>query len=110
MKTYRKQSLIAIAFVVIFSGFSNPSFADGFSKKIGYSDLDLDQPANVAVLYERINKAANTVCTDTTAIWGYHRRNFNRCFEKTVTKAVSGINNDALTALHQGLVTKVVKR
>ena len=110
MKTNLKQSLIAVALMVIFSGFSNPSLAGGFSKKIGYSDLDLEQPADVAVLYERIKHAAKIVCTDKTAIWGYHRRNFNRCYQRVVNKAVTSMDNNMLTTLHPGQENRVAKQ
>ena len=79
---------------------------------VNYSDLNLEQPKDVAVLYERIQYAARLVCKDVTAtwIWGYHRKNFNRCFQGVVNTAVMRIDNTTLTALHQGQSESVAKR
>ena len=110
MKTYYKHSIQAVILSTVLLATSNISLAGGYYKKIGYSDLNLEQPADVGVLYERIKSAAHVVCTDSTAIWGYHRKSFNRCFKKTVDKAVESINNSVLTKLHRGHEQAVAKR
>jgi len=110
MRTYLKQSVITITLATALSGLSSPSFAGGFFKKINYADLNLDQPGDVTVLYGRIQDAAGLVCKDKTAIWGYHRKSFNRCFEQTMDKAVMRIDNTALTLLHRGQNESVAKR
>lgn len=110
MKTYYKHSIQAVILSMVLLGTSNNSPAGGYYKKIGYSDLNLEQPADVGVLYERIKSAAQVICTDSTAIWGYHRKSYNRCFKKTVDKAVKSIDNSVLTKLHQGQEQAVTKR
>ena len=110
MKTYCKSSFRAIMIGVVLITLSNPSLAESSNRKIGYTDLDLEQQADVAVLYDRIKTAARIVCTDSKATWGFHRKAFNRCYLKTVDKAVTGMNNSILTSLHKGQEVKVARR
>jgi UrcA family protein len=63
------------------------------------ADLNFDRPGDVAVMYERINSAAEQVC---------HRRALNgsyvvspsdeHCVTDTVEKVVAGINRAPLTS------------
>ena len=110
MKTYFNQSIIAVALSVVLAGLSTPVFAERSFVEVNFADLNLAQPSDVAALYERIQVAARQVCKDDTAIWGYHRRAFNRCFERTMDKAVIRIDNPALTSLHLEGNQSVVKR
>lgn len=110
MKSFIEKSVIAVILSVILPGLCGPSFAGEYYAKVNFADLDLDQPGDVAVLYDRIQDAARTVCTDDTATWGYHRKAFDRCFGRTVDKAVTGIGNSTLTALHAGQNIPVAKR
>ena len=107
MKKYFNQLVIALALVL--AGLSSPVFAGRSSEKVDFSDLNLNQQRDVAVLYERIQSAAEQVCKDDTAIWGYHRKAFHRCFARTMDKAVSQVDNPALTAYHLDRHQQVAK-
>jgi len=61
MKTLVEKSVIAIILSVALTGFKSPAFAEGPSKKISYADLNLEQPSDVTILYERIQAAAEKV-------------------------------------------------
>ena len=111
MKTYFKQSIIVLVLSLACMGWSNPSFAGSDIKWVKFSDLNLDKPGDVTVLYKRIQKAATDVCIgDMPYTWGYHRRAFNRCFRRTMDKAVMKVDNPALTSYHLDRNQNVVKR
>ena len=103
MKTLFEQSVIAVAISIALLGTSSLTFADGYSKKISYADLDLNQSSDVAVLYERIQAAARKVCKESSAPHdGHHRRNYERCYQGAVDLAVKEVSHFALAALHEG--------
>ena len=112
MKTYLNQLIIALTLSLAIAGWSNPSLAGGYHQAVNYSDLNLDRPGDVAVLYARIQGAARTVCKiSMSATWDYSLiTHYHQCVQATVDKAVRGVDNDALTALHQGWMEKVAKR
>lgn len=112
MKTFLKQAVIVLTLAIALSGWSSPSLAEGYHQEVNYSDLNLDQPGDVAVLYKRIQGAARTVCKlDTATTWdGSLMTHYIQCIQAAVDKAVHGVDNDALTALHQGRMEKVAKR
>jgi UrcA family protein len=85
------------------------AYADDTSIDVGHGravvhlgDLNFDRPGDVAVMYERINTAAEQVC---------HRRALNgsyvispsdeNCVTDTVQKVVAGINRAPLTSFSQ---------
>ena len=112
MKTYFNQSIIALALSLAVAGWSNPSFAGGYHQAINYSDLNIDRPGDVAVLYARIQRAARTVCRlSMSATWDSSQiTHYHQCLQATIDKAVQGVDNDALSALHQGQMGRIAKR
>ena len=111
MKTYFNQSIIALALALALAGLSNPCFAESNVKWVKFSDLNLDKPGDVVVLYKRIQKAATDVCVGNLPYtWVIHRKAFNRCFQRTVDKAVMKIDNPALTSYHLDRNQNVAKR
>ena len=111
MKTYLNQSVIALILSLAITGWSNPSFAGQYHRKINYTDLNLDQPGDVAILYARIQRAARLVCRRERARWDeFVMTHYQQCLQMTVDKAVHDVNLDALTALHRGQMESVVKR
>ena len=110
MNSYLNKLVVITILSIALTGLSCPSIAGQFLKRVNYSNLNLDRPGDVTVLYERIQDAARLVCKDDTATWGFHRKAFNRCFERTMDKAVMRVGNGALTALHQGQIESVAKR
>jgi UrcA family protein len=63
------------------------------------ADLNLDRPADVAVLYERINLAAEQVCHQRALNGAYVLSpSYDRCVSDTVDKVVANINRAPLTS------------
>ena len=112
MKIYCNRLIIALTLSLVITGWSSPSLAGGYHQAVNYSDLNLDRPGDVAVLYARIQGAARTVCKiSMSATWDNSLiTHYRQCIQATVDKAVHGVNNDALTALHQGRMEGVAKR
>ena len=110
MKTYFNQSVIVLILSLAITGWSNPSFAGQYRRKVNYADLNLDQPGDVAVLYARIQKAARLVCRRDMARWDeFVMTHYQQCLQMTVDKAVHDVNQDALTALHRGQMGSIAK-
>jgi UrcA family protein len=62
-------------------------------------DLNLDRPADVAAMYERINDAAEQVCHQRALNGSYViSPGYERCVTDTVEKVVAGINREPLTS------------
>ena len=72
------------------------------SRKVNFADLNLDSPAGARVLYQRIQSAARAVCGMSEYRTTFEQRNASRkCYQEAITGAVSQINSETLTALHQ---------
>lgn len=76
--------------------------ADAPALKVKIGDLDLDKPAGVAVLYERLQFAASKICGP-ESITGSRLsvREQRDCLKSTVDNAVRNIDKPLLTAYHQ---------
>jgi UrcA family protein len=71
------------------------------SRQVNYSDLNLDQPAGAAVLYNRLSSAAHVVCKP---FEGKALVNFKRhrtCVAKAISTAVRDVNAPTLTNLYR---------
>ena len=81
---------------------ADSDFQTGSSVKVKFGDLNLGTAEGVQVLYKRIEKAARRVCNDDAEPgdprWHSHWR---YCYKTAVAKAVSDVNNQWLTAMHQ---------
>lgn len=103
--------VIAMTLTTALLGASGPTLAEETGKTVSYADLDLDNPADVAVIYERIQDAARMVCRDSAAPWdGQSTKHFNKCFQETVNAAVQDVNNFELSALHQRITKEIAGR
>jgi UrcA family protein len=73
------------------------------SLTVHFADLDLNRPADVAMLYHRIKVAAARVCGP-RELGGPHiaSTDFYHCVTDTVDRAVSTLDRPVLTAYHQG--------
>jgi UrcA family protein len=116
MNTMIKRSIGAFALSIAFTTTSLPvqageSAATGESNiKVKFRDLDLSKPEGVAALYQRIERSARLVCTDSSSPWDAGRvETFKRCYQGAIEDAVSSINQPQLTALHQSKTTKPVQ-
>jgi UrcA family protein len=68
---------------------------------VGYKDLNLDQPRDVARLFGRISSAADRVCGPSSYA-GYPKSAlYQSCYSDAVARAVARIDHPALTAYSQ---------
>jgi len=105
--------VVAMTLTTALLGASGQALAGEISKTVSYTDLNLNNHADVAVLYERIQDAARTVCKDGSAAWYPNprsTRHFDQCMQVTIDKAVRNVNNFELTALHQRNRKEIAKR
>jgi UrcA family protein len=64
---------------------------------VQFADLDLDRPADVAALYERINSAAEQVCHQRALNGSYViSPRYAHCVSDTIATAVTRINRASL--------------
>ena len=68
-----------------------------------YGDLDLNRPADAALMMRRIDRAALEACGASVNSVRDMRRAVREsaCFRETLDRTVSALNAPALTALHQ---------
>jgi UrcA family protein len=100
--------LISAALALLVLGAEGALFAAGAaadevrSLNVRYADLNLDRPADVARLYQRIRLAAEDVCGP-RLLTGSHlpAAGYQRCFADAVAQAVARVDRPALSAYHQ---------
>jgi UrcA family protein len=114
MSTLIKRSMVALAFAGLVSGLALPAQADEASSepsiKVKFRDLDLSKPEGAAALYQRIERSARLVCTDSSSPYDAGRvETFKRCYEGAIQDAVASINQPQLTALHRAKTEKPVQ-
>jgi len=68
---------------------------------VHYSDLDLSKPQAVEVLYGRIEKAAQRVCTDSGWRRVDERVKERQCIAQTMAETVAKIPSQRLAALYK---------
>ena len=111
MKTLIGQTLISMTLTLALLAVAPASFAAGPSKRVEFNDLNLERPADVAILYERIQEAARKVCETRSTPWEmYQDKVIEECIKDTVDAAVEDVNYYALTALHKGQRESVAGR
>jgi UrcA family protein len=102
------RTLIAAALALLICGAEAALFATAASAaevhslSVRYADLDLDRPADVARLYQRIRVAADNVCGP-RVLSGSNLPlpDYQRCFADAVAQAVVRVDRPALSAYHQ---------
>ena len=103
MKTLIGKTLVTITLMVGLAGVTIPTFAAQPSKTVNFSDLNLEKPADVAILYQRIQQAARRVCEKKSTPWEmYQDKVIEECIKVTVDAAVKDVDYFALTAMHKG--------
>ena len=85
------------AFVASFSAVSTADPTSSASITVKYSDLDIASPSGARVLYERIRAAAQSACN---YFWFNTDADEARCLQNTIAKAVTKVNQPALTAVY----------
>jgi UrcA family protein len=69
---------------------------------VRYNDLNLEQPRDVARLYDRVSSAADKVC-GTRSFASHYKKiaDYEICYKETVASAVSHINRPSVTSYFQ---------
>ena len=68
---------------------------------VRYSDLNLAKPQDARTLYARIRTAARLACGDVETPDLARFARFHNCINEAVTKAVSSVNMQQVTEIHQ---------
>jgi UrcA family protein len=68
---------------------------------VRYSDLDLTQPQDARKLYSRIQTAARSACGDAESPDLARFARFHNCIDQAVTRAVSEVNVQRVTEIHE---------
>lgn len=71
------------------------------AETVSYHDLDLSRPADAALLYKRIGKAAEQVCERFDAGEASHQALRHSCEERAIAATVARVNEANLSAQHE---------
>ena len=77
--------------------------ADPAQVAVRFSDLDLTRVEGAAVLYRRLKRAAETVCTPVEGRGLTNARIFKKCVDSGVEAAVIQVDRPMLTAYYHAL-------
>lgn len=108
----KESKLIKVAITAVaVAAFSLPAIASadtalkGKSEKVSFSDLNVQKQEGAEQLYSRLQQASKRVCdveplkvTRSVKVLSQSMR----CFRQTMDASVAKIDNDALTAIHEG--------
>jgi UrcA family protein len=120
VKVVRNLRLVGVAAVALLAC-SQQSFAaaavteSGRTRTVSTGDLDLDRPAGVATLYQRIQAAARAVCRDEALDFRRDTQRFapvswrKSCVAQATDGAVADAGNVRLSALHRGTPERTVR-
>ena len=68
---------------------------------VRYSDLNLSQPQDASILYNRIQRAAREACENDEAPSLARLQQFHRCVDQAVANAVAQVSSRQLTEIHE---------
>ena len=120
MNVVRNLRLAGVATVALLVC-SQQSFAaaavteSGRSRAVSTADLDLNRPAGVATLYQRIQATAQKVCREEALEFRRDTQSFapvswrKSCVAQAIDGAVADAGNVRLSALHRGASERVVR-
>lgn len=108
MNTLIKRSIVAFTLTAALTSLSlpvqagEPAASTEPNIKVKFRDLDLSKPEGAATLYQRIERSARLVCTDSSSPYDAGRvETFQRCYQGAIQDAVASIDQPLLTALHR---------
>ena len=114
MKESKLFKKFVVTFVVTVLGgpavvLANPiSYIEVGKASVSYADLNLESEEGVRVLYRRLKRASNNLCSDTPLkIAGslpniYYGRETRQCYREALSNAVARFDNEDLTRIHAG--------
>jgi UrcA family protein len=99
---YRFTTLMTICTLALASQavLADPA-SDAPSVRVRFADLDVTHTQGAAVLYGRIEQAANTVCAAFEGRDLSRVANFQGCVRQTIAAGVAKVNQPALTAYYR---------
>ena len=107
------KSLVAISVVIVFSGpvgvlASTPNYIQA-NITVSYADLNLENEEGVRVLYQRLQRATNKVCSTrlleipgslSVSLQSGTKQEIRQCYRESLSNAVEKIDNVILTRIH----------
>ncbi len=111
------KSLVATFVVIVLSGpavvqaAGTISYIEVGKASVSYADLNLESEESVRVLYRRLKRASNKLCSATPPriagsvpnyYLSYNGRKTRQCYREALSNAVDKIDNDDLTRVHAG--------
>jgi UrcA family protein len=82
---------------------AEPVVSDGIpTVKVDYSGMDLSTNTSTTFLYHQLKHAAAQVCSSLEGREIALRAQWQRCYDRALSNAVTDVNSPLLTALHQG--------
>jgi UrcA family protein len=101
-------NLLAAAVSVVSIACAAPSHADStpligsHSQLVRFNDLNLDQPRDVARLFNRVTSAADRVCGPRSFAGLYNKTaDYESCYSDTIARVVAHIDRPSVTAYFQ---------
>ncbi len=110
------KSLVATFVIIVLSGpavvqaAGTISYNDDGNAVVSYADLNLESEEGVRVLYRRLKRASNKLCSVTPPqVAGrvpkiYHVRETPQCYREALSNAVDNFDNEDLSRLHAGYI------
>jgi len=98
------RSTITMMIIALALGFQSAHAAtpqNGPSVVVHFADLDLSRSEGVAVLYQRAQEAAETVCAPLNAAELARHMRFKACVNTAISAAVTKADIPALTAYYE---------
>lgn len=80
--------------------------ADGvpLSRQVNYSDLDISQASGVKTLYQRLVRAAGSVCERYEDAEVSRMQRYKTCVRHSLSVAIADVNNPLLTSYYESKV------
>ena len=103
MNTPRKTAVWTLLPVALFAALSAGA-QDVARVHVNYADLNVNNPAGAAVLYQRIRSAAQKVCSMPGSRELDRASQAKACITKAAADAVAAVNAPALSGLYQAKV------
>jgi len=111
MNAFNTKHIVVITLGLALLVGGGTAIAQDPGKRVSFEDLDPAQPADVALMYERITTAARMVCREASAPWdGRQQSNYKACVQGAIDHAVKNVTLTALTDLHQGNTENLASR
>ena len=111
------KSLVATIVVIVLSGpavvqaAGTISYIEVGKASVSYADLNLENEESVRVLYRRLQRASNKLCSATPphvagslpyVYYFGNKRETRQCYREALSNAVDKFDNEDLTRVHAG--------